>query len=45
MWGVFNEFGQIASFETREDAESLASSENEDEPGSHWVLHVSFIGE
>jgi hypothetical protein len=44
MFGVFNEFGQIAEFETREEADAFAKEENESDPDSCWVLYTFSIG-
>jgi len=44
MWQVHNEFGPVADFDTQAEAEALAARENEDDPGSHWVLFVHTYG-
>jgi hypothetical protein len=44
MWGVFNDYGQVADFDEKSEAVAFAAKENAYDPDSHWVLFVSVIG-
>lgn len=44
MFEVHTEFGPVAAFDTRDEADAFAERENADDPGAYWVLYVRTLG-